>query len=220
MRALFVLIPLLVCAAPSARAEGARGEIEAYVDVPGLDGARFVEDLARRTRLTFSLRDGSATVPGRARLEISFDAARSLARVAFHDGTSDAPALVVLAEIAESRSLDGSWFLLQAEAAIRNFSDCESDMGGPSEVLNPWSPSDTAHRQRWAEVLDPWLGCKGDHPRERPSSSWPELLDGGDPILQGEVLDPWAEAAYEERPVALSVPRPGAAPRRLKSEEP
>jgi hypothetical protein len=215
MRLVPLLAVILLCGAPIAIAD-ARGEpVEAAIRVPGIDAQRFVAELARRTLLRLVLVDPSAERRSRARLELAFDKEKGTARVAYHDGASDAPALVVVAHFASGTDPGERWLLTQAESAIRSFRECEESMSGPSEVLNPWSPEETAGRQRWAEVLDPWFGCSVERSTvARAVPDWPSEF--GDPILEGEVLDPWLEAAYEERAVALTAPRPGVPPREMK----
>jgi hypothetical protein len=214
MRAAIVILVCICWGGPFALADARSEPVEAAIRVPGVDSERFVAELSRRTLLRLVLVDADEKLTSRARLELSFDQAKGTARVAFHDGESDAPALVVIAQFAQGTLPGEAWLLTQAEAAVRSFRDCESSLSGPTEVLNPWSAADMAGRQRWAEVLDPWLGCfvEGGAPRHVPE--WP--ANAGDPILEGEVLDPWLEAAYDERAIALTPPRPGMAPREMK----
>lgn len=205
-----IVVGMLLFGPVVVRADRADAPIEAFVRVPGLDARRFVGELARRTGLSLVLIDEAASPPSRARLELGYDAARGAARVAYHDGRSDAPALVVIARFSPGTAPSEGWLLSQAETAIRSFQTCEESLGGFPEVLDPWSPAHLGRRQRWAEVLDPWLGCG----ETDAVPDWP--ADASDYILEGEVLDPWLEAAYEERAVALSAPRPGVAPREMK----
>jgi hypothetical protein len=214
MRLLIAVLLSILVGSQMASADARSEPVEAAIRVPGLDAERFIAVLSRRTTLRFVVVDPSTRLAGRARLELGFDAARGSVRVAFHDGESDAPALVVVAQFAQGTVPAEAWLLTQAESAIRSFRDCEAGLSSPTEVLNPWSPADLAGRQRWPEVLDPWLGCFTDGEPRR-TAEWPSA--SGDPILEGEVLDPWLEAAYLERAVALTAPRPGMAPREMKS---
>jgi hypothetical protein len=215
MRIVTVVLLSMLVGGPIASADARTELVEAAIRVPGIDADRFIATLSRRTTLRFVVVDPGSRIAGRARLELGFDAARGSVRVAYHDGESDAPALVVVAQFAQGTVPGEGWLLTQAESAIRSFNDCESSLQSPTEVLNPWSPADLAGRQRWPEVLDPWLGCLTEG-QSRPTVEWP--ASAGDPILEGEVLDPWLEAAYLERAVALTPPRPGIAPREMKTQ--
>lgn len=201
----------LVALSAPMRVDAAGEPLDAIIAIDGMDGEQFTSSLAQRLRAPVKLMPASAPArDGRARLEFSFDAASGMARLAYHDGVSEAPALVVIAEFARGTPPGASWFLSQAEAAIESFGSCVSMISAPIEILDPWSPSDTARAQRWAEVLDPWLGCA-----ELPTR--PARLKHDDDffLLEGEVLDPWSEAAYAERGVALVAPKPGVPSRAL-----
>lgn len=214
------LIALSAAALGPARAQAVQHEsaeesaVEALIQIDGVDGAEFSASLAQRLRRSVSLAGSRDSSGGSARLELSFDAWSGTARLAYHDGASDAPALVVVAKFAGGAPPNASWFLAQAEAAIQSFGSCESMVSAPTEILDPWSPSETARAQRWAEVLDPWLGCAVP-----PSRAARAEIDDEFFLLEGEVLDPWSEAAYAERGVALIAPRPGIPSRALNVEK-
>lgn len=209
MRLAITALVLLTVSA-LARAEGERAPMEVAVDIPALDAERFAAQLAERVSFPLRLVDSEAARGRRARLEVGFDGEKRSARIAYHDGERDVPALVVVARFGDGEAPGEEWLLAQAVMAIRGFDDCSVSLSGPAEVLNPWSQAPSAGRQRWAEVLDPWLGCAGETTYV---PDWPE--DAGDFILEGEVLDPWLEAAYDERSVALTAPRPGMPPRQM-----
>ena len=213
----FALVLGLLAFVEAAGAQApAAAHVEAAIRVPGLDAERFVRELSRRAQLELVLVPPTQPRSSRARLEIEVDAEKHTARVAFHDGESDAPALVVIARLAVAPG--EAWLLSQAQAAIESFVRCEGSLKASlPEVLDPWSPEGGPMRPHWSEVLDPWLGCFAEDEARGASSDWPAPF--GDPILEGEVLDPWLEAAYQERSIALGSPRPGVAPRRLNSSE-
>lgn len=199
---------------------GALGEpdlavLEVAIALEGIDADELRASLSQRLRRPVKAAEHPTPRSGRARLELSFDPTSGTTRFAYHDGESDAPALVVLAKFSGGMAPSSSWLLAQAEAAIHSFGHCEPMMHAPVEILDPWSPSATARAQRWAEVLDPWLGCS-------PPPSRPAMLTGIPDdffLLEGEVLDPWSEAAYAERGEALIAPRPGVPARPLSIEK-